>query len=293
MNRKRLLSPATFIHSKVTATVSIALVLFLLGLIIFLSLFANNLTRHIRETLSFDIVLQDHATPQQIRQVQDFLKGMPYAKSVDYIPKEEGLRQLEKDLGQSPEGLLGRNPLPDLIVVHLNARYAHVDSLAVISGELRAFSSSIKETEYMEEAVRLIGENIAKVGFLLFVISLLLMFISFAIINNTIRLMVYSKRFLIYTMQLVGAKKSFIRRPFVLSNIGMGVVAAVVASGLLYWLIAYMASSMPDMKTLYNTWLLLAVFGSVLTLGVLIAVVSTCLAVDRYVETDVEDLYKM
>ncbi|MDR1527305.1 MAG: permease-like cell division protein FtsX [Dysgonamonadaceae bacterium] len=293
MKKKQILSPATFINSKITAMVSIAFVLFLLGLIIFLSLFANNLTNHIKETLSFDIVLQDDTNQQQIQHIQDFLKETPYAKSVAYIPKEEAIKQLEEDLGQNPEEFLGFNPLPNLIVVHLNARYAHVDSLAVISHQLQAFSNNIKETEYREETVQLIGENIAKVGFLLLVIAILLMFISFAIINNTIRLMVYSKRFLIYTMQLVGAKKSFIRNPFIISNIGIGVIAAGIASGLLYWLISYMTNSIPDMHTLYNTQSLLIVFGSVLILGILITIISTYLAVNRYVGADVEDLYKM
>ncbi|MDR2805622.1 MAG: FtsX-like permease family protein, partial [Dysgonamonadaceae bacterium] len=134
---------------------------------------------------------------------------------------------------------------------------------------------------------------IAKVGLLLLIIAVILLFISFAIINNTIRLMIYSKRFLIYTMQLVGAKRSFIRKPFILSNMVIGVISACIACGLLYWLISYMGHNIPDMNTLYNIQSLIIVFGSVLVLGVLIAVISTYLAVNRYVGADVEDLYKM
>jgi cell division transport system permease protein len=293
MKKKQALSPVSFINSKITATVSISLVLFLLGLIIFLFLFANNLTNYIKETLSFDIVLQENTSSREIQKIQAFLKETPYAKSVAYISKADAIKELETELGQNPETFLGFNPLPDLIVVHLNAHYAQVDSLAVISNQLRAFSSNIKETEYRKEMVQLIGENIAKVGFLLFVIAVILMFISFAIINNTIRLMVYSKRFLIYTMQLVGAKRGFIRKPFILSNLVMGVIAACIANGLLYWLIAYMERNVPDMSALYDIWSLLIVFGSVLVMGVLIAIGSTCLAVNRYVGANVEDLYKM
>ena len=293
MKKKQILSPAAFINSKIIATISIALVLFLLGLVIFLSLFTNNLTNHIRETLSFDIVLQDDAGSKQIQHIRDFLETRPYTKSVTYISKEEALKQLEEDLGQNPEEFVGYNPLSNLIVVHLNARYAHVDSLTVISNQLRAFSGNIKDIEYMEETVKLVSENIVKVGFLLFFVAIILMFISFAIINNTIRLMVYSKRFLIYTMQLVGAKKSFICKPFILSNSIIGVIAACIASGLLYWLISYMAGTIPDMRTLYDTRSLIIVFGSVFILGILIAVLATYWAVNRYVGTDVEDLYKM
>jgi len=293
MKKKQILSSAAFINSKIIATVSIALVLFLLGLVIFLSLFANNLTGRVRETLSFDIVLQDDTNPKQIQRIREFLEAKPYSKTVTYISKEEALEQLAEDLGKNPEEFLGFNPLSNLIVVHLNARYAHVDSLAVISNQLQAFSSNIKETEYRKEMVEMISGNIAKIGFILLFIAIILMFISFAIINNTIRLMVYAKRFLIYTMQLVGAKKGFICKPFVRSNMVVGVIAACIASGLLYWLISYMSGNIPDMNTLYNTQSLIIVFGSVFVLGILIAVVSTYLAVNRYVGTDVEDLYKM
>ena len=292
MKKKQILSPVAFINSKIIATVSIALVLFLLGLIIFLSLLTNNLSNHIRETLSFDIVLQDDVSPQQIQRIRKFLEQTPYTKSVTYISKEEALKQLTEDLGQNPEEFLGFNPLSNMVVVHLNARYAHVDSLTVISNQLSAFSSNIKETEYREEIMQLIGDNIAKIGFLLFVIAIILMIISFAIISNTIRLMVYSKRFLIYTMQLVGAKKSFICKPFVLSNIVIGLIAACIACGLIYWLISYMTGSIPDMDILFNTQSMLIVFGSVFILGILIAVISTYLAINRYVGVDVEDLYK-
>jgi cell division transport system permease protein len=293
MKKKKILSSATFIHSKITATVSISLVLFLLGLILFLFLFANNLTNFIKETLSFDIVLQDNTSPQQIRRIQDFLADKPYAKSVAFLPKAEAIRELTAELGQNPEEFLGFNPLPDLIVVHLNAQYAQVDSLAVIANQLHVFSSNIRETEYRKEMVQLIGENVAKVGFLLFIVASVLMFISFAIINNTIRLMVYSKRFLIYTMQLVGARRGFIRRPFVKSNTTIGMIAACVANGLLYWLILYMERNVPDMSTLYDFRSLMIVFGSVLVMGVLIAVIATYGAVNRYVGANVEDLYKM
>ena len=292
MKKKQILSPAAFINSKIIATISIALVLFLLGLIIFLSLFSKNLTNHIKETLSFDIVLQDNTSPKQIQNICDFLEKTPYTKSIEYISKEEALKHLEEDLGQNPEEFLGFNPLSNLIVVRLNARYAHVDSLAVIAHQLRTFSNNIKETEYREEILEFINNNIAKIGFMLFIIAVILLFISFAIINNTIRLMVYSKRFLIYTMQLVGAKQSFICKPYVLSNIVIGIIAAGIASGLLYWLISYMGIHIPDIHTLYTVQSLLIVFGSVFVLGVLITGISTYWAVTQYVGVDVEDLYK-
>ncbi|GHT48976.1 cell division protein FtsX [Bacteroidia bacterium] len=293
MNKKQQLSPTTFINSKITATVSIALVLFLLGLIIFLSLFANNLSNYIKETLSFDIVLQDNTSKAQIQRLEKMLNETPYAKSTTFVSKEEALKELEADLGQNPEEVLGFNPLPDMIVVHLNAHYANIDSLAVIEKQLQRYSNDIKETEYRKETLQVIGENIAKIGFILLVIALILLFISFALINNTIRLMVYAKRFLIHTMQLVGAKKGFIQKPFILSNVLVGIIAAVIAGGLLYWLIHYMATNIPNMEAMYNTRSLLIVFGSILILGVLISTIATYFAVNKYVSADIEDLYKM
>jgi cell division transport system permease protein len=293
MKTKHKLSPNTFINSKITATISIALVLFLLGLIIFLSLFANNLSNYIKETLSFDIVLQDNTSQKQIQHLQTMLNETPYAKSITYVSKEEAIKELEADLGQNPEEFLGFNPLPDLIVVHLNAKYANLDSLAVIEKQLKRYSTDIKETEYRKETLQLIGENIAKIGFILLLIALILLFISFALINNTIRLMVYSKRFLIHTMQLVGAKKEFICGPFIRSNSVIGIIAAIIANGLLYWLIYYMATNVPNMATMYNSKSLAVIFGSVLVLGLLISTVATYFAVNKYISADIEDLYKM
>jgi cell division transport system permease protein len=293
MKKKHILSPTAFFNSKITATVSIALVLFLLGLIIFLSLFANNLSNSIKETLSFDIVLQENAGPKQIGYLQDYLKAAPFAKSTTFVSKKEAIKQLEKDLGQNPEEFLGFNPLPDLIIVHLNSQYANMDSLAAIQKQLKPFANDIQETQYRKETLQLIGENITKVGFLLFFIALILMFISFALINNTIRLMVYSQRFLIRTMRLVGAKKGFIRKPFILSNVLIGIIAACIAGGLLYWLIWYMTDNIPNMSDMYNTASLLIVFGSMLILGIFISTIATYYAVNKYISADVEDLYKM
>jgi cell division transport system permease protein len=293
MKKKRKFSPVTFINSRITATISIALVLFLLGLIIFLSLFARNFSNHIKETLSIDIILQEGTSEAQIQKLQKLLNEAPFTKSTTFYSKEEAAKQLEIDLGQNPEEFLGFNPLPDIISIHPVSQYAHPDSLAVIEAQLTGFSNDIKETEYRKELLQIVNDNIAKAGVVLMIIAALLLFISFALINNTIRLMIYSKRFLIHTMQLVGAKKGFIRRPFITSNIFSGIVAALIANGLLYWLIYYAIKNMPDMGEIIDPNFLPVLFGSVLVLGILISWIATCFAVNRYLRADVDELYKM
>jgi cell division transport system permease protein len=293
MKKKRKLSSTTFINSKATTTVSITLVLFLLGLIIFLPLLAGSLSSYVKETLSFDILLQDNVSETQIKNIQKKLNAMPFTKSTTYVSKEDAAKQLELDMGQNLEEFLGFNPLPSLIVVHLNSKYANVDSLSVVEKRLGTFSSNIKETEYRKELLQVVNENIAKIGLALLVIAATLLFISFALINNTIRLMIYSKRFLIHTMQLVGAKKGFILRPFIKSSIVSGIIAALIANGLLYWLIYSATNNIPGTKEIIHLNSMLIVGISVLVLGILITWIATYFAVNKYIDADVSDLYKM
>ncbi|MDR2843262.1 MAG: permease-like cell division protein FtsX [Candidatus Symbiothrix sp.] len=293
MKQRHKLSPVGYINSKVTTTISITLVLFLLGLILFLSLFANRLSEHIKETFSFDIVLQNNMSKENIAEFRNYLNAQTFTKSTQYISKEQAIKELETDLGQNPESFLGFNPLPDIIVVHLNSQYAHVDSLIVIESQLKDHLSDIKEMEYRKEVVQSIEENITHIGFILLFIAAILFLISFALINNTIRLMMYAKRFTIHTMQLVGAKKGFIIQPFILSNIMMGIVAAILADGLLYWLIIYLSDNVPNMSSLLDIEYLAIVFGTVLLLGVLLSIAATYFAVNKYIHSDIDELYKM
>ena len=293
MKKNRKLSPATFINSRVTATISIALVLFLLGMIVLLSLFAANLSNYVRETLSFDIVLQDSISPTQMQQMKKTLEIAPFTRSVEFVSKEEAIEQVSEDLGQNPEEFLGFNPLPDILVVRLNYRYADVDSLTVIESYLEDFSSSIKETQYRKEILQLVNENLARTGFIVLIIAGTLLFISFALINNTIRLMVYSKRFLIHTMQLVGAKKGFIQKPFIFSNLLSGMIAALIANGLLYWFMHYVTREIPEILRVFDSYTPLIVYGSVFLLGIFISLIATVFAVNKYIGAEVDDLYKM
>ena len=291
MKRKHRLRPATFINSKVTATISVSLVLFLFGLIMLLSLFANNLSNYVKETLSFDIILQENINDNQINQFIQLLNSTPYVKQTTYISKEEAAKQLEADLGHNVEEFLGINPLPAVIEVNLHAQYANADSLEIVEKQIRGYSSNIKQIEYRKELMQIVGENTRKFGIIILGLAILLLFISFALINNTIRLMIYSKRFLIHTMKLVGAKSSFIRKPFIRANIISGIVAAIIAIGLLIWLLYYVFQEIHDFTGLISWEQLFIVFGGVLILGIFISVIATYMAVNKYIKMNGDDLY--
>jgi cell division transport system permease protein len=291
MKNKRAISSVTFINSKVTATISVSLALFLLGLIILLFVFATNLSTYVKESLSFDIVLSDDAKPAQVNRLLERLKTTPYVKSTEFVSKEAAAKQLAADIGENPEAFLGFNPLPAMIVVHLNAQYTNVDSLAKIETKIMGFSTDIKTIEYRKELMQLVNENLAKAGVILLGLAVFLLFISFALINNTIRLTIYSKRFLIHTMKLVGATSGFIRKPFILNNILSGVIAAFIANGLLVWMLSFVASDLAGVSELINLTALSIVFGCVLLLGICISITATFFAVNKYIRMDSDDLF--
>lgn len=293
MKKKRKLSPVTFINAKVTATISITFVLFILGLIILLPLFSINFSNHVKEKLSFDIILQENITANQILNLQKKIDAAPFSKSTQYISKQDAAKKMEEELGQNPEEFLGYNPLPAVIEVHLNSEYVNPDSIQVVEHYLTAYKNNFTEIEYKKELMQKLNDNTAKIGFVLLIIVVPLLFIAFALINNTIRLMVYSKRFLIHTMQLVGAKKSFIRKPFIISNIWAGIIAAIFANALLYALIYYITNNMSQGKEFFNLQTFVIVFGSVVILGIITSAIATYFAVNRYIGADVDDLHKM
>lgn len=297
MKNKRAILPVTFINSKVTVIVSISLVLFLLGLIFLLSVFAGKLSIYMKESLSFDIVLSDDTEPAQVNSLLMQLENAPFVKTARYISKDEAAKQY---IGEDPSAFLGFNPLPSIIVVNLHARYAEADSLPVIEKKIKNFSTNINTFEYRNELLQMVNNNLKKLGIIFLVLAIVLFVISLALINNTIRLTVYSRRFLIHTMKLVGATPGFIRWPFVRTNILMGIVAAILANGLLIWFLYYVVNKLGDasvgggitrISEIINPSVLYLVFGFVLVLGVIITAVTTVFAVNRYVGMESDDLY--
>jgi cell division transport system permease protein len=297
MKNKRAISPVTFINSKVTVIVSVSLVLFLLGLILLLAVFANKLSVYMKESISFDIILSDDTEAGQANSLLIQLEKAPFVKTARYISKDEAARQY---IGEDPSAFLGFNPLPSIIVVNLDSRYAEADSLPVVEKTIKNFSTNINSIEYRNDLLQLVNTNLKKLGIIFLILAIVLFVISLALINNTIRLSVYSKRFLIHTMKLVGATSGFIRRPFIRTNILMGIVAAFLANGLLLWFLYYIVNKMDDasagggitqVSDIIGSDTLYMVFGMVMVLGIIISTVTTFFAVNRYIRMENDDLY--
>lgn len=287
-NEKRHLS---FLNARVTSTISISLVLFILGVIVLMSILGTRLTRYIRENMGFSVVLKDSAPDYGVENIKKELNSAPYVRSVQFISKEDALRELELELGENPEDLLGFNPLKSSIEVKLVAEYADPDSLAWIEKDIRAYEATVADVICQKDVIQIINDNIRRAEYILLSLSVVLMIISFALISNTIRLMAYSKRFLIHTMKLVGATPGFIRRPFIASNIVGGIVASIIAMLLLSGCALYLVNEFENLSTLINVATLSQVFAVVLLLGIVLTAVSAYFAVNRYISMDREDLY--
>jgi len=291
MKNKRANSSATFINSRITATISISLVLFLVGLIILLALMAKNLSSYMKESFSFDIVLSDDIKDTEVDRIIKELNATDFVKSTEYVSKETAAKQLEADIGQNPEEFLGFNPLPGLIVVRLHSEYAFSENFPNIEKRIKEISSSIDSIEYRKELMNLVNDNFQKIGIILLSVALLLLIISFALINNTIRLSVYANRFLIHTMKLVGATAGFIRKPFIKAQIFSGIIAALIAIALLFWGLIYISKGVNEIWEIIDRNTLYIVAGSVFVLGIFISLSATYFAVNRYLRMEGDDMF--
>ena len=291
MKNKRSISPATFINSRATATISISLVLFLLGLIILFALITKNLSSNVRENLTFDIILSDNIKETEVDNMIKQLESTNFVKSTEYISKETAAKQLEADLGQNPEEFLGFNPLPGMIVVKLNSEYTDPEKFSEVEKHIKRLSPNIRSMEYRKELLDLVNDNFQKLSFILLCLVALLLFISFALINNTIRLMVYSNRFLIHTMKLVGATAGFIRKPYIRAQTISGMIAAVIAIAFLYWGLYYVSNDIDEIWKVIDRNSLIFIGGSVFVLGLLISIIATYFAVNKYLRMDGDDLF--
>jgi len=291
MKNKRVGSTATFINSRVTATISISLVLFLLGLIILLALMAKNLSSYVKENLSFDIVLSDDAKEAEVNHIIKELKASDFVKSTEYISKDAAAKQLEADIGQNPEEFLGYNPLPGMIVVRLHSDYASPEKLPGIEKQIKGISRDITDVEYRKELMTSVNDNFRKIGIILLGLAALLLIISYALISNTIRLTVYANRFLIHTMKLVGATAGFIRKPFIKAQIVSGIIAALIAIALLAWGLIYISKDIKEMWNIIDKNTLYIAAGSILVLGIIISLITTYFAVNKYLRIEGDDLF--
>lgn len=289
-NTKQQVRKQSFFNARLTSTISIALVLYVLGGVTLMGLLATELSSFVKENIGLSIVLSDNTTPKQIEQLKRELDKGSYVKDYNYISKEQALDEIVEQLGENPEDFLGYNPLLASMEVRLKSEYANNDSLQWINREIRSHSY-VSELNYQKDLIQLVNDNIKRIGIALLVMALVFLFISFALISNTIRLMAYSKRFLIHTMKLVGATPGFIRRPFIVSNIFTGIIAAILAIALLAGSLYYAATHIENIYTLAPPQSLLIVAGVVVLLSIIITTISAFFAVNRYIRMDRDDLY--
>jgi cell division transport system permease protein len=276
--------------SYVSLVISVSLVLFLLGVLGLVLINAKELADYLRESLSFSIMLDDNAKEPDIRMLQKDLDAKPYVKSTEYISKDAAALKMKKELGEDFISFLGDNPLPPSIDVYLHSGYTSPDSVAKIEKYVREYTF-VKEVSVPESLLFLINENVKKISLFLLVISAFLFLIALTIINNTIRLSIYSRRFIIRTMQLVGATRAFIRGPFLIQSAIQGLLAALVAMSLLIGLLYLIEKEFFLMFSFESTYLLFLLGASIIITGILINVISTFFSVNRYLSISEDKLY--
>lgn len=274
----------------ITSSISTTLVLLLLGLVVFFVLAANNLSVYVRENINFSVLLSDDMKEADIMKLQKKLNAEPFVKETEYISKKQALNEQTEAMGTDPQEFLGYNPFTASIEIKLHSDYANSDSIAKIEKQIKR-NTNIQEILYQRDLIDAVNENIRNISLVLLALAVVLTFISFALINNTIRLAIYSKRFLIHTMKLVGASWGFIRRPFLKRNIWSGVLAAIIADTILmgtaYWLVSYE----PELVKVITPEVMLLVSGAVLVFGVLITFLCAYLSINKYLRMKASTLY--
>lgn len=274
----------------VTSCISTTLVLLLLGLVVFFVLAARNLSVYVKENINFSIVISDDIKERDILRLQKSLNGEPFVKSTEYISKKQALEEQTEAMGTDPQEFLGYNPFSASIEVKLKSDYANADSIAKIEKQIRR-NTDIQDVLYQKDLVDAVNDNIRKISLLLLGLAVILALISFALINNTIRLAVYSKRFLIHTMKLVGASWGFIRRPFLRRNFWIGVLSAALADGLLWATATWLVEREPELVKVITPEVMLLVSVAVLVFGVLITWLCALLSVNKYLRMKAGALY--
>lgn len=283
-------SASSFDMQFVTASISTMLVLLLLGMVVFFTLSANNLSRYVRENICLTVLLSDDMKEPEALKFQKQLNDNPFVKQTTYISKTQALKEQTEAMGTDPAEFLGYNPFTASIEIKLHADYANNDSIAGIEEIIRK-NRKVMEVNYPQDLIEAVNQNVRRISFFLLGLAALLGLISFALINNTIRLIIYSKRFLIHTMKLVGASWGFIRRPFLTRNFWVGILAATMANALLttmaYGLIRYE----PDLIVFITPVTMLIVMGCVFMFGVSITLLCAYISINKYLRMKAGTLY--
>lgn len=289
-DKKKKKSTARLNVQFITSSISTTLVLLLLGLVVFFVLTAHNLSIYVRENISFSVLISDDMKEADILKLQKKLEKEPFVKTSEYISKKQALKEQTEAMGTDPQEFLGYNPFTASLEIKLHSDYANSDSIAKIEKMIKK-NTNIQDVLYRKELIDAVNENIRNISLALLGLAVVLTFISFALINNMIRLGIYSKRFLIHTMKLVGASWSFIRSPFLRSNVWSGVLAAVLADIILisaaHWAVTYEQ----ELAQIITPQVMLLVCGSVLVFGITITWLCAYFSINKYLKMKANDLY--
>lgn len=290
MNEQQTKSKVSAFQANFIPVASVTLVLWLLGMVVALGFLGNNLTREVMEKIGFTVTIRDEATPEQIQELRAKWQHAPYFKSEEYTSKEAALAEYKRMTGEDLIEMTGVNPLSAEYEVCVKSPWASTKSLNKITSEL-AKMPAVEEISVQKDLVNKVNENLRFVEIVLVTVAAVLILISFALINNTIRLSVYSKRFIIYTMRLVGAKPSFIRKPFILRHLLNGIIASVIAIAILSAMIAYVLQY-EEFKELLTAQDIAIVYVSVLLMGIIICSLAAMMASNKYINLDYDKLFK-
>ena len=287
MNKK----PNSFFNMQsITSSISTTLVLLLLGMVVFFVLSANNLSTYMRENIGLTVLMSDDMKETEILKFQKTLNEKKYVKESVYISKEAALKEQTEAMGTDPAEFLGYNPFKASIEIKLNAAYANSDSIAWIEKEITQ-NKKVMEIDYPQDLLDFVNRNIQKVSLFLLELAALLTLISFTLINNTIRLSIYSKRFLIHTMKLVGASWSFIRRPFLINNLWIGVLAGIMADAILLGAAYMLVKNEPQLIEIITPQSMLIVMLSVLFFGLAITFICAYISINKYLRMKASALH--
>jgi len=274
----------------ITSSISTTLVLLLLGMVVFFVLSANNLSTYVRENIGISVLVSDDMKEPEALKFQKTLNERTYVKESVYVSKEQALKEQTEAMGTDPAEFLGYNPFTASIEIKLNAEYANSDSITWIEKEILA-NKKVMEVNYPQDLIDSVNLNIQKTSFFLLGLATLLTLISFALINNTIRLSIYSKRFLIHTMKLVGASWGFIRRPFLVHNVWIGVLAGILADAILLGMAYMLVKYEPQLIEIITPNTLLIVMASVFIFGLAITFLCAYISINKYLRMKASALY--
>jgi len=278
------------ISSYFSVVLSIGLVLFLLGILGLLVLNTKKMADHFKEQITISVFLKENAKEVEVDQLQKSLAMAEYTKLATYVSKEEAAEQHSEEIGENFIDFLGYNPLKNSIDVQLNADFVSPEQIEGIATEISK-KNYVDEVSYDKPLVGLLSDNVKKISFWILVASAIFTFIAVLLINSSIRLSIYSKRFIIKTMQMVGATKIFIRRPFLWTNIKLGMLGAVIALLALGGALFYLDKNFPELNLFKDSTILILLFVGVFVLGVLISLISTYFATQRFLNLRTDELY--